>query len=725
MAQNPETIHILRDTWGVPHIYAESELGAIYGQGYAMAEDRLPTMMRAYRKAVGRMAEAFGPDWVEHDHQQRIWRHEQVARDRYGDLSPLYRRAGEAFVAGVKRYMAEHPDRAPTWALDVQPYHLVALARYVIWGWPLGQAQWFLENAPPQSPPDPSALLRTGAGGEAGTQALPQAGAEAGTTSPPQAGGIEGGADDGRGSNQWAVTARRTAGGHAITLIDPHVAWEDEWLFYESHLHGGDLDAYGFIPTGLPYIGLGHNEHISWAFTTGGPDTADVYELTVRRDGDGQPQQYRYDEEWRDLTRETTVIRVKTEEGTREVKRDLVSSHHGPVIETEGRVYAIKLAYAEAVGMFEQMAKIDKSRNLGEFLQAMAMRMMMPQNAMYGDVYGNIYYQRTGLVPIRPKGYDWTRPVPGDTSDSEWLGIHDAADLVQLLNPPAGWMQNCNISPGTMTENSPLTADRYPAYVYLDDTGRSNPRGRRANELLAAAEHVTLEEAIAIATDTYLHGEAPWRAALLAAYEAGAAETNAPLLRQAIDILRAWDGHADKDTAGMTLFRAWWHAIEEKRADLPLEAIERGEALSEDVQETLIQGLDEVAQDLARRFGRLDVPWGRVYRARRGDQSWPVDGVAEWADLVTLRAVHGAEPDAEGVSYIESGQSCTTVVMLKRGDVRSYSAVPYGQSEDPDSPHYTDQGRLLGQERKLKDSWFRRKRLEGHVESEQTLTVTW
>ena len=99
--------------------------------------------------------------------------------------------------------------------------------------------------------------------------------------------------------------------------------------------------------------------------------------------------------------------------------------------------------------------------------------------------------------------------------------------------------------------------------------------------------------------------------------------------------------------------------------------------------------------------------------------------MADWTGLVTLRAVHSEGPGEDGISYIDSGQSCTTVVMLKEGDVRSYSVVPYGQSEDPDSPHYTDQGRLLFQERKLKDSWFQRERLDGHVESRQTLTVMW
>lgn len=220
MAARTESVEILRDIWGVPHIYAETELGAIYAQGYAMAQDRLPTIMRAYRKAVGRMAEVFGPDWVEHDIEQRIWRHEAVAIARWSEIGLPYQRAAEAFIAGIKAYMGEHPERVPAWSLEPEPTHVIALARYAIWGWPLGQAWEQFERAAPQP-------------------------------------------DDGRGSNQWAVTARRSAGGHVITLIDPHVAWADEWLFYECHLHGGDLHAYGFNVTGTPYIGLGHNQALS------------------------------------------------------------------------------------------------------------------------------------------------------------------------------------------------------------------------------------------------------------------------------------------------------------------------------------------------------------------------------------------------------------------------------------------------------------------------------
>jgi len=124
----------------VPHIYGDSEEAAAFGQGDAQAEDRLETLLKAYLKARGRMARAFGEKWVEHDYIQRLCRHEEISRQRYGELDPGVRRIIEHFVAGVKRYMAEHPERVPSWAEEPEPHHPVALARYVIWGWPLGQA---------------------------------------------------------------------------------------------------------------------------------------------------------------------------------------------------------------------------------------------------------------------------------------------------------------------------------------------------------------------------------------------------------------------------------------------------------------------------------------------------------------------------------------------------------------------------------------------------------
>ena len=561
--QGKGQVTIYRDTYGVPHIYGDTEESVAYGHGYAQAEDRLETLLKAYRKAEGTMAEAFGAEFIEHDYQQRVLRHAEVSKRRYNELTENTRAVIEYFLAGVKQYMNEHPDEVPAWAPELQPYQVVALSRYVIWGWPLGQAMSDLNRALEE--------------------------------------------EEGKGSNQWVIGRQRSAEDCVIALIDPHVGWHDEWLFYESHLHGGDLHVYGFNLVGVTYIGLGHNNYLSWAMTTGGPDTADVYEEEINPEN---PLQYRYDGKWRDITVETVEIKVKTDNGFDTVKREIHRTHHGPIVERRGnKAYAFKLAQENDIQLIEQMAEMNKARNLGEFLQAISRCQLMPQNLMYGDVYCNMYYVRTGRVPIRPgeahhrlpDGYDWNRPVPGNTSKTEWLGVHPTEDLVQILNPPAGFMQNCNISPGTMTFNSPMTADRYKDYLYQASTEGSNSRGRRFLELMKDEKKITKEEALRFAVDTYVHGVDVWQKALVDAYEAHKDEFAS--LEQAVAIIRDWNRHAEIDNIGMTLYRFWWRTGRKYADQIPGHIIEAGGTPPENVRRIMLKALKETVEYMQKTFG--------------------------------------------------------------------------------------------------------------------------
>ena len=674
-AQSGGQVRIYRDTYGVPHIYGASEEAVAFAHGYVQAEDRLETLLKAYRKATGTMAEAFGGDFVEHDYQQQLLGHAEVSKRRYDELSAQSRKSIEYFLAGVETYMRQHPDEVPEWAPKPQPYHVVALSRYVVWGWHVGQAMAELNRAEP-------------------------------------------GPDEGKGSNQWVIGRRLSAEDCVIACIDPHVGWHEEWLFYESHLHGGALNVFGFNLVGVPYVGLGHNEYISWAMTTGGPDVADVYEEEINPEN---PLQYRYDGEWRQIKVTTVEIRVKNNAGYQPVEREIHRTHHGPIVERRGhKAYAIKLAQENEVHLVDQMAAMNRAQNLGEFLQATSRCQLMPQNLMYGDIYGNMYYVRTGRVPIRPEGYDWNHPLPGNTSKTEWLGIHDAEDLVQILNPPAGFMQNCNISPGTMTFKSPMTADRYSDYLYQASTDGSNPRGRRFLALMKEKKKVTKEEAMQFALDTRIHGVDVWQKALAAAYAAH--EGDFSELSKAVTIIKDWDGYAQVESKGMTLFYFFWSAARESAGTLSLNAIKSGETPSIETQKTMLKALKEAVEYMQKHFNSIEVPWGDVHRSRRGNQSWGLAGVAKHG-LVTLRAIGTSDPDENGISYARSGQSCPTVVFLKQ-PVTSYSAVPYGQSEKPDSPHYTDQAERLFSQKKLKPTWFQQEELMKNLESTTVLEMT-
>ena len=202
------------------------------------------------------------------------------------------------------------------------------------------------------------------------------------------------------------------------------------------------------------------------------------------------------------------------------------------------------------------------ARNLAEFDAAMSMCQMMEQNVMYADVEGNIRYLRTGRVPVRPSGFDFSKPVPGDTSKSQWQGIHRMQDLVQVLNPPCGYMQNCNAGPDMMALGLQLDLATYPRYIVNSSPGANNSRGRRAVELLQSHPKLTIDEAMAIVFDSHADGCQPWQDAFAQAAKNVDLATarrgvDPAILRKAVETLLAWDGMMDKDNTGATLYRGW------------------------------------------------------------------------------------------------------------------------------------------------------------------------
>lgn len=665
-------VTIYRDAWGVPHIYGDTEEAAAYGHGYAQAEDRLDDILSLYAIVQGKAARAFGPEYLQKDYESRLARHAELARTQYARLSPRVRKLIEYYVRGILDYLKKNPDKKPEWASTPNPYHVVALYRAFIYDWPWGQALSDL-----QAP-----------------------------------------ATDGRGSNQWVVSASRSAEGGPIALIDPHLSWTPANRFYESHLHGGDLNFYGFSIVGTPFMVLGHTSVFSISATTGGPDCADVYEIQINPDN---PLQYRYDETWRDVDVQEIEIEVKTPDGIRKEMRRIERTHHGPIVKRLGeRGFVIKTAYDEEIGFVEQVYDMLRSKNLGEFLQAMSANQTLPQNIMYADIYGNIYYLRAGRVPIRPDGYRWDRPVPGWTSRTEWRGIHPLGDLVQVLNPGPGYMQNCNISPGAMMPNSPLLPHHYPDYIYNDKPDRTNARGRRALQLLEINSQLTLSEALKIAVDTYVIDAARWQRALLAAFDTHG--TPFFHLRDAVRLIANWNGHMAPDSPGASLFRFWMRACRDRNIGVPIPLIEEGRPLAGGAQRSLLLALERAVDEMGDLYGRTDIPWGDIHRARRGDTSWPVGGYSG-DGISTLRAITSAAPDKTGISYVRGGQFCTTVVILNPNGIVSYSATPYGQSNHPDSPHHTDQGRLLFAQGRLKPTWYNQPDMLERAQSKRTLDV--
>jgi acyl-homoserine-lactone acylase len=260
---------------------------------------------------------------------------------------------------------------------------------------------------------------------------------------------------------EFAVSPSRTKNGNAILAIDPHLSWAGFSRFWECRIHAGDLHASGVTLPGSPYIGLGHNSDLAWSMTTGGPDTSDIYKLTLK---ESDPKKYKYNGEWKDLTSKEITLNVR---GVGEQKHTLWFSHHGPIIaQRDGKAYAAAVSYADEVNTSQAWYELNYAKDYTGAVKAMDTLTVFPQNVMVADTSGNTYYQRIGRVPMRPEGFDWTLPVDGSTSKSEWTGIHPASDHLQVLNPSQGWMQNCNNPPEAMMPNGPFKFEDYPSYLF-------------------------------------------------------------------------------------------------------------------------------------------------------------------------------------------------------------------------------------------------------------------
>ncbi|MCI0465134.1 MAG: penicillin acylase family protein [Gemmataceae bacterium] len=675
--EKDDEVTIYRDSFGVPHIFAKTEEGAAHGMGYAQAEDRLEELLKQYRRAEGSMAEAFGEKFIQHDYRQRLWRHRAVAESNYPKLPAKIRALCEAYQAGIRRYMREHPREVPAWAPELRPWQIIALSRFIIWGWPQGDA-----------------------GGD-----LLRAGIRPDPISP-------------RGSNQWVVAPNRTADRAPLALIDPHLSWYGEFRFYEARLYGGELATSGVAIPGLPLTTLGHNRYCSVAMTTGGPDAADVYEEEVNP---ANQRQYRYDGAWRDMTTRRESIRVK--EGAKVVEKvfEIDSTHHGPVVaRRKGKAYAMKLPYMDEYRLPEQAYRMATARNLDEMKKALALFQLMEQNVMVATVDGEIYYVRNGRVPIRPKGYNWRLPVPGNTSASEWLGIHALGDLVQLHNPWQGYMQNCNVAPQHITRFCPLTPERYAERPYLHNA--DNPLHQRAAtvlELLHTNTRMTVADAMEVALSPQVWGADLWQARLAAAWEKASARERGAKAARLYELILNWNRRADSDSTGAVAFRFWMDHLGAQAIN-PTRA---GQEPPKDIPDAqLLRALAEGAADLDKRWGRLEVKYGEMYRVgRRGTgRTWPVGG-GSVPGVATARAI-SFDATGDGKTYLaRSGQTSVQLVQLKRPP-RSWTLLPLGQSDRPDSKHYDDQAEKLFSPGRLKPTYFLdRAELLRHVESRKVL----
>jgi acyl-homoserine-lactone acylase len=652
---------IRRDRFGVPHIWAQTEEAAAFAHGYATAEDHLPELARLFLRARGEQASQFGPALLQEDirvHQLGIW---ETARDHFQDLPPFMQSILNGYADGYNYYLNIHRSGLPNWVKPVTGVDVLAHCRAVL----LLDFSLNLE------------LLN-----EAEKQPIAQ-------------------------STMWAIGHSHSKSGHGILLANPHLSWQGRILFHEVQLTvPGVLNISGATLIGFPVITIGFNDNLGWAHTVNSHHTDNLYLLNLKP---GVDDSYLYDGKWLPLRSRTFEIAVKTDHGVETQKQTVWLSHYGPLVRIDGdHAYAFKSPNLDLVNFLTEYDEMAKARTLQEFQAALNMQQLPMFNVAYADRAGNIFYLDNGRFPVLPPGFDWTKPVSGTTSKTEWFSIYPIPALPQILNPPAGYIQNCNDAPWYANLEKQIDKSRFPPYLGGEDG--IGWRGQMSLKLLDSPAPLTLEAVKHDKYDDHLLLADRLKDDLIASLQSHLNES--PILAQARSILTAWDNRAAPDSRGAELFMRWW--MQYRRAAKSVFHVPWSAAQPL----TTPSGLGDpsaaakvfarVSTEMKDELGSLNVPWGAIHRLRRGNMDLPLGGANSTLQNVTYTTT----PDGK---LIADGGDTYVLAVEFTEPPQAYSVLTYSESSDSTSRHYNDQSHLYV-DKTFKPVWFSEKDIAANLE---------
>ena len=682
---------IVRDDWGIAHVYGKTDADAVFGIMYTQAEDDFNRVETNYLNAMGRLAETEGASKVYQDLRMKLFIDPAALKSQYA-ASPAWLKAlMDAFADGLNYYLSRHPEVKPRVIRRFEPWMALSFTEGSIGGdierVNLGQLQAFY-------------------GKDADRAAFHQA-AESREVEP-------------GGSNGMAIAPSNTAAHHALLLINPHTSF-----FFRSELQmvsEEGLNAYGAVTWGQFFIYQGFNERTGWMHTSSGVDAVDEYLETVRRQGDGYV--YKYGNEERPLVAEQITVPYRAGHAMAEKKFTVYRTHHGPIIrEANGKWVSIRLMQ-EPVKALEQSYTRTKTKDYQGFRQTMELKANSSNNTIFADAGGNIAYFHGNFIPKRDTSFDWTKPVDGSNPATEWQGLHSVEETPHLLNPKSGWLYNCNNWPWSAAGPSSPKKEDYPAYV---ESGDESARGLHAIRVLENKRDFTIDSLIAAAYDSYLTWFEKPIPALIKAWDRtpGANPLKAKLAAQ-IALLRAWDLRWAVTSTATSLAVFWGEDVRRRvggggrgSEGPPDEAIATAPAGQ------LLQSLAAASDKLAAGFGSWQTPWGKINRFQRltGDIVQPFDDAgpsipvgftaAQWGSLASFAA--RAYPGTRKW-YGTSGNSFVAVVEFGER-VRAMAVTAGGESGNPASPHFNDQAKRYSTG-ELREVYFYREQLKGHTQRE-------
>ncbi len=684
-------VTIIRDNWGIAHVYGKSDADAVFGMLYAQCEDDFKRIELNYIEKLGRLAEINGEAAVFNDLQIRLLIDTAEAIADYQKAQPWLKKLLDAHAAAINYYLYKNPQVKPALLKRFKPWY--------------------------------SLLWTDGSIGAINTADLTLAelkkfytGDYSKTVYQPII------KEQHSGSNGFAFAPSLTESGNAILYINPHTTF---YFRPEIQMQSEEgLNAYGAVTWGQFFIYQGFNEFCGWMHTSNNVDISDMYAEKVSKTNKGLF--YEYDKKLLPVVQKK--ISVKYLEGKTLKTKDFTTyfTNNGPVMAArDGKWISLKSKNRNTASLIQSWTRT-KSKSFEDYQKAMDLKANASNNTVYADAKGNIAYWHGNFIPIRDTKYNWAEVVDGSISATAWKGLHPVKESVHVYNPANGWLQNCNSTPFSVAgKNSPIKAN-YPSYMAPDG---ENFRGVAANRLLSRPIKYTLDKVIATGYDTYMPAFEVLIPAVLKAY--GQLPQSDPLrdeLKEPIGILKDWDYRSGEASMATTLAMEWAPRLnnalrkvyinpkekDQVESTTEFAAIARPNELLDPLKATLV--------DLNRRFGNWKIAWGEVNRFQRltggirekyndNAPSLPVGfGSAMWGQLGSFVS----NPFGTNKRYGYSGNSFVCAVEFGPR-IKAKSILAGGNSGDPNSKHFNDQT-LMYTKGQFKDVLFYKEDVVKHAE---------
>ncbi len=713
--QEAKQVSIIRDNWGIPHIYGKTDADAVFGLLYAQCEDDFKRVEMNYIEKLGRLSELNGEKDIYNDLLIRMIIDSADAINDYKKSPPWLHKLLDAFADGINYYLYKHPQTKPALLNHFEPWYALL--------WTDGSIGAISTAGLNEND------LKQLYGSELFAKNKVSAMQNFVATNKV----YENEDEKLTGSNGFAFAPSITQNGNAILYINPHVT-----LYFRPEVHvvseeaspddpfGRGLNAYGAVTWGQFFVYQGFNEHCGWMHTSSKVDVSDAYIEKISQQNNQWV--YEYEQQQKPVTIKNISIRYKQNNSLQTKNIKALFTHHGPVMAKKNGQYLSVRSFNRSIISLEQSWLRTKANSFSEFKKVLDLRSNTSNNTVYADAEGNIAYWHGNYVPVRDKNYDWNKPVDGTTAATEWKGLHPVDEIVHSINPSNGWLQNCNSTPFTVAGiNSPKRED-YPTYMSPDE---ENFRGINAVRVLDKEKKYTLDKVIAAGYDRYLSFFEKLVPALIKAYSAlPQNDSNKTLLKEPVQIMKDWDLRSGENSVATSLAVNWGMQImktirSSKSFNETDELVIKIAKFASDENNAvlLLSQFKTAVNNLNHLYDKWNIAWGEINRFQRlnddidskfddSKESIPVGFTSsQWGQIPSYTSrIYSNTKKMYGVN----GNSFICAVEFGK-KIKAKSLLAGGESGDPSSKHFFDQGEMYSHG-KFKDVLFYKEDVLQHAE---------